>query len=203
MKSLSLFSLFAAALLLSSCASQSNNLKVKKMTAKDRIFVGRILVDFNGKKQQDVKCELYVNGGIVPDIKLAPDGYIFFKTSSSEFKISRIACYEQLNAYEAAWHHQRFPFQNFARTSSNNVASYFGDVIVTWKTDPADTKAAAAKDTSSVQFPRVGLVEASGEIKVEVRSDLETIQKLVPERVMTMSDTPITVEAHPVQLVTQ
>lgn len=172
------------------------------MKPKDRIYAGRFVIDFNGKTE-DLKCELYVNGSLVPDIKLSPDGYVFFKSSSSEFKISRISCYDQPDAYTAAWHHQRLPFQNFTRTSRSDVASYFGEIVVTWKIDPADTKMAAAKDTSSVQFPRVGNVEASGELKIEVKNELEAIKKILPMRVSTMSETPLTIEAHPVQLISQ
>lgn len=204
MRILSALVCFASAAILSSCATPSGSLKVKKkLQPKDRIFAGRFIVDFNGKKKEDLKCELYVNRGIVPDIKLASDGYIFFKTTSSEFRISRISCYDQLDAYTAAWHHQRLPFQNFTRTASPDVASYFGDIIINWKTEEVDTKMAAAKDTSSVQYPRVGNVEASGEIKFEIRNELEAIQKILPERVSTISETPITIEAHPAQLIAQ
>jgi hypothetical protein len=198
------FSFAAIALfVLSSCASPSGHLKVKKMATKDRIFAGRFLVDFNGKKAEDLKCELYVNSGLVPDIKLSADGFVFFKTTSSEFKISRIACYDQIDAYVAAWHVQRLPFQAFTRSSSNEVVSYFGDVVIQWKTEDSDTRMAAAKDTTSVQYPRIGRVEASGNMKIEIRSELEAISKILPERVSTLTETPLTIEAHPVQMIAQ
>ena len=204
MKITRVFFTCVSAILISSCATPSGSLNVKKkLGPKDRIYVGRFIIDFNGKKRDELKCELYVNGGVVPDIKLANDGYVFFKTTSTDFKISRIACYDQLDAYTAAWHHQRLPFQDFTRTASPEIASYFGDIVIDWKTQDVDTKMAAAKDTSSVQYPRVGSVEASGEIKFEIRNDVDGIRKILPERVSTISEVPLTVEAHPAQLIAQ
>jgi hypothetical protein len=195
----------AAAVALSSCATKSDQLVIKKAKVADRIYSGRLFVDFNGRKNKDLKCELYVNRGIIPDVKLSDEGYVFFKSDSKSFRLSRIACYEQLDAYVAAWHMQSLPLDKFFHSDSTYKATYFGDIYITWKTNPEDTKVAAAQDTSTPQYPKVGRVENSGSIQVEVRDAFEENQKIFTERVQNKSwnpdNAPTVLENHAVKVV--
>lgn len=195
---------FVSAMILTGCATIKDRLEIKKMKTQDRIYAGRILVDFNGRKNVDLKCEFYVGRGIVPDIKLSPEGYIFFKSDNPSFRISRIACYEQPDFYTAAWHHQSIPLGSFVKGGSPYEATYFGDIHITWKTNPEDTRTAAATDQTSPTFPKIGRVEKSGVIQVEVQDGFAAIQPLFQERVKNESWNPdgkeIILENRPVKI---
>ena len=133
------------------------------------------------------------------------EGYVFFKSDSKSFRLSRIACYEQPDAYTAAWHMQSLPLDKFFYSDSTLKATYFGDIYITWKTNPEDTKVAAAQDTSTPQYPKVGRVENSGAIQVEVRDAFEENKKIFAERVQNKAwnpdNAPTVLENHAVKVV--
>ncbi len=196
---------FTSLLLICSCATNNDQLVIKKISQKDRIYSGRIFVDFNGKKNAEAKCEFYVNSGIIPDLKLTPEGYVFFKSDSKSFRFSRIACYDQPDFYTAAWHFQKLPLEKFFRSESPNTATYFGDIYITWKFNPEETKQAALQDQASPQFPKVGRIENSGVLQIEVRDAFAEHQKVFGEKVVNKAwsadNTLTTVENHPVKIV--
>lgn len=168
---------------LTACATTSNELRIGKLSDRDRIYVGRLLVDFGGVPAKDLKCEVYINRDIVPVFHLAPDGYFFYKTDRSEARLSRISCYHQPTFYVAAWHHKALPFKPFPRPEDPKQAIYFGDIHITWKFDQDATAAAAEKEPMSSTPPRVGHVHDSGSLKVEIKSDFELMNRLFYEKV--------------------
>ena len=186
------------------CTTTSNELTVKKVNMKDRVYAGRIFVEFNGKKNPDLKCEIYINRGLVPDIKLTADGYLFFKSNSASFRLTKISCYDQPDFYRAAWHHQSLPLEKVFKPESFQTAVYFGDIYINWKTDPAETVAAANLDATSPAYPKVGHVQNSGLLKIEVKDDFEAMKLAFAERVKNKSwnaeETPFTLEKHTVQI---
>ncbi len=192
-------------LILCSCATKNDQLVIKKIKGSDRIYAGRIFVDFNGRKNSELKCELYVGKSLVPDVKLSDEGYLYFKSDNKSFKLSRIACYDQPDFYTAAWHFHNLPLDKFYRSDTPQKATYFGDIYITWKINPEDTKAAAAEDRNSPQYPKVGRVENSGVLQIEVRDDFVNSQKAFAERVenktWNASETPTVLENHPVKIV--
>src|SRR4051812_2262172 len=117
--------LSAISLALAACTTLSDDVSVKKMQPKQRLYVGRILVTMNEKPAP--KCEVYLNMDVAPSIKLTPDGFLIYKTDRSELKFRSIACYDQLDMYLAAWHHQKLNLTAVSRPEDQNTVNYFGD----------------------------------------------------------------------------
>lgn len=186
------------------CATHSNELVIKKMKASDRIYAGRLIVDMNGQSNKELKCELYLNNSLLADIKLTEDGYLFIKSDNKKFRLSKIACYDQIDLYSAAWHHQRLPFSGLTQSDSTEKAAYFGDIYLNWKINPEETRAAARNDTSTPAYPKVGVVQNSGFIKIEVKDEFESIKPIFADKVKDKSwrasDAPIELEKSIIQI---
>jgi hypothetical protein len=171
------------AFLFQGCATTSNELKIGKLTPKQRIYVGRVLVNFGGLPRTDLKCEAYINSDIVPAFKIAPDGYFFYKTDRTEPRLSKLTCYHRESLYLAAWHHQKLGLKPFFRSEEQKEAVYFGDIIIDWNFNKAETAVAAQREPYTSNPPREGHVYESGEIKVEVKSDFALMNRLFFEKV--------------------
>lgn len=199
-KRFALLTLTTCLFLLAGCATTSNELRIGKLMRKQRVYVGRILVDFGGMPQKDLKCELYINNDLVPNFKLSADGYFFYKTDREKPELSRITCYHRPNVQLAAWHHQKLGLKPFHRPEEQTDAVYFGDLIVTWDFDKTATEPAAQSQPLTNTPPREGHVYESGTIKVEVRSDFELMNRLFFEKVEGARENNFILKEHLVQL---
>lgn len=163
------------------CATTSNEIDLKKISVKDRVYYGRIFVNFNGNTHP--RCELYVNSDLAPVLKIADDNLVFYKTDRSGVNFSKLACYHESSLYYAAWHLQATKLTQLARPESNTEAVYFGDVFFDWKIDEKDTVAAAESAPFEEVTPkRIGHVKDSGELKVRVESKFEEAKELLKSR---------------------
>lgn len=181
-------SLLVILLFLMGCATNSSELHLGKWKEKDRLYVGRVIVNFGDLPPEDLKCEVYINRDIVPIFKLDRDGYFFYKTDREEARLSRISCYHRPNFYMAAWHHHSLPLKPFKRPADSLEATYFGDVYVTWKFDKTGTISAAEKEPMTSTPPRIGNVQDSGSLTVEIKSDFELMKRLFFEKVPNARD---------------
>src|SRR5262245_50413346 len=112
------------------CATPSDELSVKMLSPKQRVYVGRIHINFGDQKPGDTKCEVYINKDLMPAFKLAKDRYFLYKTDRDEPLISEITCYHQPNRYVAAWHHQDSGLKPLYRPEDPKEAVYFGDLTL-------------------------------------------------------------------------
>jgi hypothetical protein len=151
------------------CATNSNELSLKKMSMNQRIYVGKIQVSFAGVEGGEApKCELYLNSDITPSVRISSDGLVIFKTDRNPFVLKSLACYHAASHSRAAWHKQDLNFEGLEREEEQATVKYFGDVQVVWKIDPAATEEAAANDRESLGHIKVGHVKDSGAIKATV-----------------------------------
>lgn len=165
------------------CATTSNELRIGLLTPNQRVYVGRVKVDFGGLPEDELKCELYINRDIVPAFKLSRDGYFFYKTDRSEARLSKIACYHRANLYLAAWHLQKIPLKPFYRPENQKEAIYFGDLFIKWDFDKAATEPAAERLPYTQTPPREAHVYDSGTLTVEIKNDFEVMNRIFYERV--------------------
>jgi hypothetical protein len=190
----------AVALGLAGCATNSDQLKVAKMQPKERLYVGRVLVDFGDTPSADLKCEVYINSDIVPIFKLSSDGYFFYKTDREKPRLSNITCYHRPSLYLAAWHHHALNLKHFYRPDDQKEAVYFGDIIVKWNFNKDATGPAAEKQPYTSNPPREGHVYDSGEMKLEVKSDFEMMNRLFYEKVDGAKDAGFVLKEHLVEI---
>jgi len=161
------------------CSTLSTDVSLNKITPEQRFYLGRIHVNMKtadtllkkGEVVAPTRCEIYLNYDVSPSVKLAADGWFFYKSDRQELRIRKMACYHQANKYSAAWHLQTLSLEPFARPSAQLEATYFGDVTVHWQIDANATLAAAEKDYSSPPPARVGRVENSGQLNATVAGD--------------------------------
>jgi hypothetical protein len=171
----------AITFLAAGCVTVANELDLKKFGPKDRLYVGRIFINFNGNEHP--KCELYVNSDLTPVLKLTEDNWVFYRTDRVEPTFSKIACYHESSTYYAAWHTQQLDFSKLVQTNSNIDAVYFGDVHIEWKIDDKDTVTAAENAPFDETSPkRIGTVKDSGELHFTVDSHLPDAAKVLKDR---------------------
>jgi hypothetical protein len=118
--------------------------------------------------QENPKCELYLNLDLAPSIKIAPDGFIVYKTDRQKLNFKKIACYHQYSERLAAWHLQSLNLAAILKPDSNADVTYFGDVELDWQIDLKTTREAAENETDSATPLKVGRVNDSGEIRVKI-----------------------------------
>ena len=159
---------------LSACSTTSDEVSFKRIQLKDRFYVGQVRVVMNGVEAP--KCELYLNLDISPSIKLAQDGFIFYKTDRENFKLKSIACLHSISNRAAAWHHQKLNLKSVSRPDDNSTIQYFGDIHIDWKIDPAQSVEASEKDMDSTGLVKVGHVKDSGEIRLKITADKSSIE---------------------------
>ena len=152
-----------AVIFLAGCATVSDEVSVEKMSSTQRLYVGRLKVRLNEDKNP--KCEVYLNNDISPSIRLSQSGWIIYKTDRKELRLRRLACYQQINPYEAAWHLHDLMLTSVLKSEDKSQVKYFGNLDVAWTVDPISTSQAARLVTVS-GYPKEGRVEDSGELKI-------------------------------------
>ncbi len=163
------------------CATTSNEIDLKKIAQKERIYFGRVYVNFNGNTHP--RCELYVNSDLAPVLKIADDNLVFYKTDRESLRFSKIACYHESSMYYAAWHLHELNLSKIEKSDSNTAATYFGDLHLDWKIEEKDTVTSAESAPFEEVTPkRVGHVKDSGEIRISVDSKFEAAKGVVSSR---------------------
>lgn len=152
------------------CATVSDEISLKKFTPQQRLYIGRLRVNFNGDEKP--KCEVYINYDVAPSMKLSHDGWILYKTDRQGLRLREIACFHQGTKYLSAWHHQKLPLEEIGRPADKQNVRYFGDLVVDWKIDPNMTIEAAQKVTQAQSPFREGQVKESGELKLSVANHM-------------------------------
>lgn len=163
--------LFVATLILSvsGCATDSNLAKFKQVKPKQRVYVGKVDITLNGKKA--TKCELFMNSQLAPNLKLAEDGYVVYKTSDRDTQLGKVRCLHQANNRKSAWHTQKLNLKKLTRPKKRKSVNYFGHLNIKWDIDPEKTLAARAQDPYA--FKQVGMVDDSGEIEITVADNTQ------------------------------
>lgn len=148
------------------CATLSDEISLDKVTAKQRVYIGRLNVKLNSDEAP--KCEIYLNYDLVPSIQLSPDGFVFYKTDRENLTLKKIACLHKSSQKLSAWHHQILPLTTIVRPAESLEITYFGDIKLNWAIDPNETVLAAQNDNESKTPNKIGRVISSGEIKAEI-----------------------------------
>lgn len=93
----SLLSLIALAGTLTACNTPTKHeVNLEKLKPEERVYTGLIQVDLNGKTNEDLTCDLFLNSDIAPTIRLAKDGVYQFKSIKKKLAFSKIACIHQV-----------------------------------------------------------------------------------------------------------
>lgn len=158
-----------------SCVSSKKDFSMEKLKPRERIYVGRVIVDFNGNLQP--QCELYLNSDLAPSIKLEADGHIYYRTDRLQPRLSKISCYHQESARHAAWHVQDLPLDNLNRSEDQKEIIYFGEIQIKWNVDPNQTIESAKNEPETRELLRVGRVKNSGDLTVQVTSDVNAAER--------------------------
>jgi hypothetical protein len=156
------------------CATPSNDAdQFKKISPSQRLYVGRMQVLLNGTPAE--KCEVFVNGSLIPNLKIASDGYMIYRTDDSAPGLAKLTCLHKLNFFKSAWHMKDLNLDPIHKPKEQNTVHYFGDLKVDWTVDPKTTE--NAKVVESDPGPnKVGTVKNSGELKVTVENKLEDMR---------------------------
>ncbi|OFZ18762.1 MAG: hypothetical protein A2Z20_01365 [Bdellovibrionales bacterium RBG_16_40_8] len=156
------------------CATLSDEVSIEKINSKQRLYVGRVLVNFNG--ETNPKCEIYLSYDIAPSIKLSSDGFVVYKTDRQELKFKELTCYHKVTSYIGAWHHQKLALRAIKRPQDSSEVNYFGDIHIDWVFDPKTSKIAADKDYDTRAPYKTGQIKDSGDIKIWVGKDMAYIE---------------------------
>ena len=185
-----------ALLALVGCATPSNETDFEKVKPKQRVYVGNVEVNLNGKRAE--KCELFMNSNLAPNFKLSEDGFVVYKTSDRKPFLGKVRCLHKYNHRNSAWHTQELELNPLNRPKKRKSVNYFGHITLDWKINPKDTLTAPAQDPSA--FKKVGMVDSSGKIQLKVQDQKEVAEKYIQDNWVALKG--FRVETHLVSLQT-
>lgn len=152
----------------------------EKMKKTDRLYVGKVFVDFNGQTNAEGKsaprCDLFLKSSVTAEFKASPTGFVSFKENAKSVRLGEIACiFEYGN--EKAWVHYPISFKSIPKSAQMNEVTYFGDVHIKWTLTPEEFNSTEYKEG----FAMDKKVFEKGEFTVEVKDNFEASKQKFTE----------------------
>lgn len=125
MKALNLI-LIPTCIFLASCATTYKDFRVKDVSYKQSVVIGKINIHYNGKKlnEECAACFYSIKGNGGPCQMLTPEGYVFLAVLKGETSLGRIQCKDT-----SVYHYNPIG----AVFNVGDDVTYFGEVNIDWR----------------------------------------------------------------------
>ncbi len=159
------------------CAAKEPELDLADVKKKDRIYTGTLNLTFNGKKNEDLKCEVFLDMSYNSDFKVPRDGFVVFKDSSRDLKIHKISCPFKAGK-DKIWVYHHLELLPIKKPRDRNEVTYFGNLDINWTFTEKDLK-----DLNENLKKAGELVENRGKFEVKITSDLAVHEAIAKQKI--------------------
>ncbi len=171
-----------ALLIIAGCASKSNKISIDSLKTGERIFFGKINIDFNGLDIEDRNCEIFINSEYKPTFTLTADSMISYKTKMDKMHLSQIACWDEKNQLESKWFNYDLPFKAIDAPKSAKKITYFGDINIRWNTkgykeSKQPLQRSMTGSPSNDSYPDQERIHNAGKFRLSIKDNVTKTKK--------------------------